>query len=80
MDEVFKCWTTVADFARDIGVDPVRARQWKNRRSIPASYDKRIVAVAEHRAFPITLEKLADLRASEAGVPPYTADTLPPRT
>lgn len=80
MNEIFGYWPTVADFARDIGVDPVRARQWKNRRSIPASYDKRIIAVSEGRGFPITLEKLADLRASEAGVLPYTADTLPPRT
>ena len=61
----------MAEFAREIGVAPVRARQWKNRRSIPAEYDNRIVAVAARHGFPITHQKLADLREAVAGIKPF---------
>lgn len=77
MDEIFDHWPSVASFARDIGVEAVMARQWKNRRSIPGRYDMRIVAVAKERGFPITIERIARLRAAEAGLLPAEGEGCP---
>jgi len=77
MDEIFGHWPTVADFARDIGQDPVKARQWKNRRSIPAEFDKMIVAAAARRGFPVTLDMLATARATAAGRLPVLTEASP---
>lgn len=74
MDEIFSHWKTLAAFAEDIGAEYYQARQWKQRRSIPARFDLRIVAAAERRGFPVTLEKLAHLRAAEAGLEPLSSE------
>jgi hypothetical protein len=63
MDEIFKHWSTSAEAAHDIGVAHVRVRQWRSRRSIPPAYFTAIVAAAERRGFPITLQQLAETRA-----------------
>lgn len=64
MDEVFTIWPTTADMARDIGVNPITARHWRRRKSIPAWYDAAIVDAAKRRGAKLTFEDLARARSS----------------
>lgn len=66
MQEIIAHWRFTADFARDVGVKPGVAQKWKERRSIPAKYDNRVVSAAARRGYPIKHETLARLRATEA--------------
>lgn len=63
MDKIFGYWPSLAELARDIEQDPVRVRQWKGRGSIPAKHDLKIVAAAERRGYPVTLQDLAVARS-----------------
>ena len=44
-------WPTVADFARDVGVDYECARAWKSRNSIQPWHFAAVVAAAHLRGF-----------------------------
>lgn len=63
MDTIFDIWPTAAAMARDIGTSPINVRSWKNRKSIPAKYDTKIIAAAKALKVKVTYEQLAKLRA-----------------
>jgi hypothetical protein len=60
-------WSTLAEFAEDIGVSYGTAKAMRRRGSIPSEYWTRAVAGAEARGIDgITLETLAEIAARKA--------------
>lgn len=63
MTDTFKSiiglWPSGEEFAEDVGVRGVTARQWGNRDSIPAKYFPDIVAAAKRRGFDVSFEQLS---------------------
>lgn len=67
METIFDIWPTTADLANDIGVPYTTAASWKARGSIPAKHDLDLVAAAAARGHELKLEKLAEMRRTQAG-------------
>lgn len=62
--DVIGLWPSVKEFAGDIGITPLLARQMRNRDSISAKYWQRIIDAADERDIPgVTYEALAALAA-----------------
>jgi len=60
-------WPSVADFAKSIGVPYQRARQWKDRNSIPSKYWHEVICAAEREGINgLTLEALFKMRLERA--------------
>lgn len=66
MDSIFALWPSVAALASDIGEPYPTVNAWKQRGSIPAKHDIKLVSAAEARGIALSYEKLADARAEAA--------------
>lgn len=63
MEPVFRIWKTSVEMADDLGEKHTTVRSWRNRGSIPADRDLRIVAAARARGYALTTDHLALLRS-----------------
>ncbi len=62
--DVIARWPNAVQFAADVQVQPVRARKWRNRNSIPSSQWQTVVKSAHGRGFTdITVDLLAEIAA-----------------
>jgi len=60
-------WPSVAEFAKSVGVPYQRARQWKDRNSIPSKYWHVVMSAAEGEGIKgLTLEALFKMRLERA--------------
>ncbi len=49
--EIIGRWPTAEEFAADVGVKGVTARQWRLRNSVPVAYWPAIIEAADKRGF-----------------------------
>lgn len=64
MDKIFTLWPTLADLAEDMGKPYTTVASWRQRGSIPAKYDLALVMAAKRRGHSISVQHLAEARAS----------------
>ena len=57
--EIINRWPDAAVFAREVGIDPGLARQFRHRKRIPSRYWLQVVEASKVRRFGITLDLLA---------------------
>lgn len=66
---IINLWPNAEEFARDLGISGVRARQWRARNGIPAGYWRAIIDAAERRGFEgVSLDALSRIAAEPAAV------------
>jgi hypothetical protein len=69
MEHVFSIWPTLAHLATELRLPYQTVASWRQRGSIPARYDLEIVRLARARGSDLSLERLAEIRAT-----PSTSD------
>ncbi|MWP39405.1 carph-isopro domain-containing protein [Cereibacter azotoformans] len=62
MENIFRIWPSLADLAADLSKPYPTVAAWKQRGSIPASYDLDLIAAAGRRGAELTLLDLAQAR------------------
>ncbi len=69
--EVISLWVSAAELARDLKIQDLTARAWRQRDSIPAEYWPEIERAAERRGFGelVSVKLLAEIAARSAGRP-----------
>jgi hypothetical protein len=66
MKHIFDIWPTLSDLAADLGRPYPTVAAWKQRGSIPARYDLKLVQAAEKRGRTLSFEDLALARSGNA--------------
>lgn len=62
--DVINQWDKIRDFADDVGITPLLARQMRARKSIESKYWASIIAAAERRGYvEVTAEMLTQIAA-----------------
>lgn len=57
--DVISLWRNAGFFARAIGIDTAKARQWRHRGRIPSDYWPDVAKTRIAKEFGITIERLA---------------------
>jgi hypothetical protein len=71
MADIISKWPSVAEFAKDLGIEYSTAHTWRQRGLTDARRLLDIVKAAEKRGFDgVTLEKLANIAKRESKDPP----------
>lgn len=63
MKHIFDIWPTLSDLAADLGRPYPTVAAWKQRGSIPARYDLKLVQAAAKRGHTLSFEDLAMARS-----------------
>ena len=64
MEHILTIWPVLKDLATDLGKPYPTVAAWKARGSIPGEYDLEIIEAAKKRGKKLTLQQLAEYRAS----------------
>lgn len=59
-------WKSIAQFARDLGVDYELAKKWKQRNFIPSIHWPAIVEAAKQRDIDVTIVRLSEMEQNRA--------------
>jgi hypothetical protein len=69
MDRIFSLWPNLAELAKDIGAPYPTVAAWKQRGSIPGTYDIDLIEAARGRGKTLTLDDLAQARRGRRATP-----------
>lgn len=64
MEQINAIWPSLSDLAADLRKPYTTVQSWVQRRSIPARYDLELIEAAKLRGGELTLQQLAEMRAS----------------
>lgn len=64
MKHISKIWPVIKDLSDDLGLRYTTVHSWFARNRLPANYDLDLIKAAEKRGHSLTLEQIAEDRAS----------------
>lgn len=64
MKHISRIWPVIKDLSDDLGLSYTTVHSWFARKRVPANYDLDLVEAAKKRGHSLTLEQIAEDRAS----------------
>jgi hypothetical protein len=65
MERIFAIWPKLSDMSADLGRPYSTVAAWKQRGSIPAKFDRDLIAAAAKRGASLSFEDMANARATK---------------